>query len=35
VGNLLIAVFNAPKEDGAVLLIKRVEKRLAQKRRRP
>ena len=30
-GSLLIAVFNAPKEDGAVLLIKRVEKRLAQK----
>jgi hypothetical protein len=30
-GKLLIAVFNAPKEDGAVLLIKRVEKRLAQK----
>jgi hypothetical protein len=30
-GNLLIAVFNAPKEDGAVDLIKRVEKRLVQK----
>ena len=34
-GSLLIAVFNAPKEDEAVNLIKRVEKRLAQKRRRP
>jgi hypothetical protein len=30
-GKLLIAVFNAPKEDAAVHLIKRVEKRLAQK----
>ena len=29
--NLLIAVFNAPEEDRAVLLINRVEKRLAQK----
>jgi hypothetical protein len=30
-GNLLIAVFNAPKEDEAVLLIHEVEKRLTQK----
>ena len=30
-GNLLIAVFNAQKEDGAVLLIKGVEKRFTQK----